>query len=154
MSRKLAPWIITLAAAAITAVTAAPASAAIIDPAPIGPNQYFSGLVNGQPGHATIRMACFGPIRPGQTVEVLPAPVSATSDIGFNGSAAHDIDVHFPTPTVANAPVVLHDYAVTAPIPVSLTLPCFGGGPVTFVPHPSSPTARTATVTVSFVGQP
>jgi hypothetical protein len=50
VSRKLAPWIITLAAAAITAVTAAPASAAIIDPAPIGPNQYFSGLVNGQLG--------------------------------------------------------------------------------------------------------
>jgi hypothetical protein len=107
-------------------------------------------------------MACFGPIRPGQTghpfagqtVEVLPAPVSTTSDIGFTGSAADDIDVHFPTPTVANAPVVLHDYAVTAPIPVSLTLPCFGSGPVTFVPNPTSPTARTATVTVSFVGQP
>jgi hypothetical protein len=51
----------------ITAVTAAPASAAIIDPAVIGPNQYFSGVVNGHTGHATINMACFGPIRPGQT---------------------------------------------------------------------------------------
>jgi len=152
VSRKIAPWFIALAAAAVTAVTAAPASAAIIDPAPIGPDQYFSGLVNGQVAHATIRMACFGPIRPGetghpfagQTVEALPAPVSTTSDIGFTGSAAHAIDVHFPTPTVANVPVTLRDYAVTAPIPVSFSLPCFGSGQVTFVPQPTRPTARPA----------
>ncbi|MGH3781302.1 MAG: hypothetical protein ACRDRO_11935 [Pseudonocardiaceae bacterium] len=34
---------------------------------PIGPNQYFYGEVNDQAGHATIRMACFGPTHPGQT---------------------------------------------------------------------------------------
>lgn len=59
--------------------------------------------------------------------------------------------MRFPTPTVTNVPVVLH-YAVTAAIPVSLTLPCFGISKV--VPVPISPTAHTATVTVSFVGQP
>ncbi len=163
MSRKLVPWFIAAAAATITAVTAAPASAdAIIDPAPIGPHQYFYGEVNNQAGQATIRMGCFGPNYPGQTghplagqtVKALPAPVPTTSDIGFTGSAAHAIDVRFPTPTVANDPVVLHDYAVTAPIPTSLILPCYGSGKVAFVPDPTSPTARTATVTVSFVGQP
>jgi hypothetical protein len=163
VSRKLAPWFIAVAAATITAVTAAPASAdAIIDPAPIGPHQYFYGEVNDQAGHATIQMGCFGPIHPGQTghplagqtVKVLPAPAPTTSDIGFTGSAAHAIDVYFPTPTVTNIPVVLRDYAVTAPIPTTLTLPCFGSGKVAFVPDPTSPTARTATVTVSFVGQP
>jgi len=163
VSRKLAPWFIAVSAATITAVTAAPASAdAVIGPAPIGPHQYFFGEVNGQAGHATIKMGCFGPIYrgqhghplPGQTVKVSPAPTPRTSDLGFTGSAAHAIDVRFPTATVAKVPVVVHDYAVTAPIPVSLILPCAGSGKVAFVPDPTSPTARTATVTVSFVGQP
>lgn len=163
MSHKLAPWFIAAAAATIIAVTATPAGAdPIIDPAPIGPNQHFSGEVNDHAGHATIQMGCFGPIHPGQTghplagqtVKVLPTPAPVTSDLGFTGSAAHAIAVRFPTPTAANPPVVLRDYAVSAPIPVSLTLPCFGSGTVAFVPDPTSPTAHTATVTVSFVGQP
>jgi len=162
VSRKLAPWFIAVSAATITAVTAAPASAdAVIGPAPIGPHQYFFGEVNGQAGHATIKMGCFGPIYrgqhghplPGQTVKVSPAPTPRTSDLGFTGSTAQAIDVRFPTPTVAKVPVVLGDYAVTAPIPVSLILPCAGWGRVAFVPDPTSPTAHTATVTVSFVGQ-
>jgi hypothetical protein len=162
VSRKLAPWLIAVAAATCTAVTAAPASAdAVIDPAPIGPHQYFFGEVNGQAGHATIQMGCFGPIYRGQhghplvgqTVKVLPAPAPTPRDLGFTGGAAHTIDVRFPTPTVAKVPVVLRDYAVTAPIPVSLILPCAGRGNVAFVPDATSPTARTTTVTVSFVGQ-
>lgn len=165
MYRKLAPWSIAVAAATITitVVTAAPASAdAVIDPAPISPHQYFFGEVNGLTGHATIKMGCFGPIYPGQhghplagqTVKVLPAPAPTTRDLGFTGGAAHAIDVHFPTPTVDKSPVVLRDYAETAPIPVSLILPCAGRGKVAFLPDPTSPTAHTATVTVSFVGQP
>jgi hypothetical protein len=135
VSGKLAPWIIAVAAATSTTVTAAVASAdAVIDPAPIGPHQYFFGEVNGQAGHATIKMGCFGPLYrgqhghplAGQTVKVLPAPALMTSDLGFTGSAAHAIDVRFPTPTVAKIPVVLRGYAVTAPIPVSLILPCAG----------------------------
>jgi hypothetical protein len=56
-----------VAAATITAVAAAPATAeAIIDPAPICANQYFFGEVNGRTGHATIKMGCFGPICRGQ----------------------------------------------------------------------------------------
>ncbi|MBV9032631.1 MAG: hypothetical protein JO364_20490 [Pseudonocardiales bacterium] len=107
-------------------------------------------------------MGCFGPIRPGQTghplagqtVEVLPVAAATTRDIGFTGSAAHAVDVSF-SPTSVLAPlVVLRDYAVSAPIPVSLSLPCYGTGQVTFIPVPTSPTARPATVTVSFVGQP
>jgi hypothetical protein len=107
-------------------------------------------------------MGCFGPLYrgqhghplAGQTVKVLPAPAPTTSDLGFAGSAAHAIDVRFPTATVAKVPVVLRDYAVTAPIPVSLILPCTGSGKVAFVSDPTSPTAHTATVTVFFVGQP
>ncbi len=162
MSRKLACWSLAVAAATITAATAAPASAdAVIDPAPIGPHQYFFGEVNGQAGHAMIKMGCFGPIYrgqhghplAGQTVKVLPASAPTTSDLGFTGSAAHAIDVRFPTATVAKVSVVLRDYAVIAPIPVSLILPCAGSGKVAFVPDSTSPTAHTATVTVFFVGQ-
>ena len=163
MSRTRACWLIAPAAALLTAVAAAPAWAdPIIDPAPIGPNQYFSGLVNDHAGQASILMGCFGPIRPGQTghplagqtVKVLPAPAPTTSDLGFTGSAADTIAVYFPSPTIANNPVILRDYAVSAPIPTSLTLPCYGSGTVAFVPEPTSPTAHTTTVTVTFVGQP
>jgi hypothetical protein len=163
VSGKLAPWFIAVAAATSMVVAAAVASAdAVIDAAPIGPRQYFFGEVNGQAGHATIKMGCFGPLYrgqhghplAGQAVKVLPAPAPTTSDLGFTGSAAHAIDVRFPTPTVAKVPVVLRDYAVTAPIPVSLILPCAGSGKVAFVCDPASPTAHTATVTVFFVGQP
>jgi hypothetical protein len=60
VSRKVAPGVIAVAAATITAVAAAPASAdALIDPAPIGANQYFFGDLNGRAGHATIKMGCF-----------------------------------------------------------------------------------------------
>jgi hypothetical protein len=161
--RKVASWSLVVTAGILTAVTAAPAWAdPVIDPAPIGPNQYFYGLVNNQAGHATIQMGCFGPIRPGQTghplpgqtVKVFPVPPPTTNDLGFTGSAAHAIAVRFPLPTAVNTPVILRDYAVSADIPVSLTLPCSGTGTVAFVPEPTSPTAHTATVTVSFVGQP
>jgi hypothetical protein len=154
MSRTLACWLIAPAAAL---VTAAPAGAdPVIDPAPIGPNQYFYGLVNDHAGQASVLMGCAGPSQTGhplagQTVKVLPAPTPTTSDLGFTGSAAHALAVRFPGPTVTDNPVILRDYAVSAPIPTSLTLPCSGSGKVAFVPEPTSPTAHTATVTVTFV---
>jgi hypothetical protein len=158
MSRTLASWLIAPAAALVTAVAAAPAWAdPVIDPAPIGPNQYFYGLVNDHAGQANILMGCAGPAGgtghplPGQTVKVLPGPAPISSDVGFTGSAAHAIAVRFPGPTVTDTPVILRDYAVSAEIPTWLTLPCSGSGTVTFVPEPTSPTARTATVTVTFI---
>lgn len=86
-----------------------PPQPAVIDAAPIRPYQYFFGEVNGQAGHATIKMGCFGPIYRGQhghplvgqIVKVLPAPAPTPRDLGFTGGAAHAIDVRFPTPTVA-----------------------------------------------------
>jgi hypothetical protein len=59
MSRTRACWLIAPAAALLTAVAAAPAWAVpVIDPAPIGPNQYFHGLVNDHSGQASILMGC------------------------------------------------------------------------------------------------
>lgn len=157
MSRTRTSWLIAPAAALVTAVAAAPAWAdPIIDPAPIGPNQYFYGLVNDHAGQASIQMGCAGPSQighplAGQTVKVLPAPAPTTSDLGFTGSAANAIAVRFPGPTVTTTPVILRDYAVSAPIPTSLTLPCSGSGTVAFVPEPTSPTAHTGSVKVTFI---
>lgn len=155
---------VALASAAVLAVTAVPASAAVVDPAPIGPKQFFTGLVNDQASQAIIEMGCFGPSFPGQmghplsgqTVKVLPATGSATGDVGFTGDAGTSIAVDFPTPLAnpVGTPVVLTDYAVPAKIPTTLTLPCGGTGMVAFRPVPTSPTAQTAFVTVEFVGQP
>lgn len=157
MSRTRACWLIVPTAALFTAVAATPAWAdPVIDPAPIGPDQYFYGLVNDHAGQASIQMGCAGPSQTGhplagQTVKVLPAPAPTTSDLGFTGSAADAITVGFPSPTVTNTPVVLRDYAVSALIPTSLTLPCSGSGTVAFIPEPTSPTAQTATVKVTFI---
>jgi hypothetical protein len=163
MSREPTPWFLPAAATtltALTALTAAPAWAdPTINPTPIGPNQYFYGEVNDHAGKATILVDCHGPVFPrlsghperNQTVKVLPAP-SPTSTVGFAGSAAHTIDVRFPDPTAT--PVILRDYAVPAMIPTSLTFPCVGSGTVAFVPDATSPTARTSTVTVTFLSPP
>jgi hypothetical protein len=122
VSRKIVFWLVAFAAVILTAIAAAPASADVI--IPVGPHQYFSGVVNGHTAQATIRMACFGPIRPGQTghpftgqtVEAVLDPVPTARDVGFTGSAADAIDVHFPTP-VPTLPVVLRAYQVPAAIP-------------------------------------
>jgi len=163
VSRMLRSWSLPLAAAAILAASPAPAFAdGIVDPAPIGPNQAFFGYVNDASTNATIQMACFGPVFPGQTghpmdgqtVKALPVSSPTPLRPGFTGSAATEIGVGFDLSSSAVPPVVLRMWAVAAKIPTTLTLPCFGTGTVTFVPLPSSATARSATVQVTYVGQP
>ncbi|MCT9928791.1 hypothetical protein N5079_01015 [Planotetraspora sp. A-T 1434] len=162
MSRKLRIRLVPLAVAAVLTSTSAPAFAGVIDPAPIGPNQYFYGLVNGQAGQSVIKMACFGPVTPGQTghplagqtVEVRPVPSPSTVDVGYTGSAATAVGVSLGNSASAVTPIVLRYYGVAAAIPTSLNLPCYGSGVVEFVPAPPSSTSRPAAVKVNFVGQP
>ena len=164
MSRKARHWLMpAIAAATLVATAAAPAFAdGVVDPAPIGPNQYLIGQVNDQSGPATIRMACFGPVVPGQTghplagqtVRALPVVPPVSSVDGYTGSAAKSIAVAISPSSAAASAIILDDWAVPAAIPTTLTLPCGGTGVVTFAPMPTSATARAATVTVSFVGQP
>lgn len=139
-----------------------PVSAAAVQ---IGPNQSFQGLVNGRSGPVGVRMACFGAVRPGQTghpmagqtVTVSPAVAVSGSfggSIGFTGSKANSIVVVFgPLASSATNTLTFTSYG-TMPVPTSFVLPCFGSGSVTFVPKPTSPTARSASVSVSYVGQP
>ncbi|WP_405089226.1 hypothetical protein [Microbispora sp. NBC_01389] len=163
MFRTVAARLVPLAAAALVAATALPASAEVVDPAPIAPNQYFYGFVNGQTGHATIKMACFGPVRPGQTghpfagqtVEVRPVAISSSAvSMGYTGSGGTTIVVDLGDPSAVAKSLGLRYYGVKAEIPVTATLPCYGSGKVTFTPVPTSWTARAVTVVVDYVGQP
>jgi len=159
--------------AAATAMLIANAGAAIPPQGNVGPNQYFGALVNGQngvTGPATIRMACFGAVRPGQkghptagqTVEVFRPEVIVVKHSGFTGKNAKSIVAFFgPPPPTATPPtpsastVTFKKYGIKEPIPTSLLLPCGGTGTVYFVPLPMSPPkSRPATVRVNYVGQP
>jgi len=122
------------------------------------PNVEFGALVNGRSSDAVIQMACFGAVRPGetghpmsgQTVEVFRPEALRVS--GYTGTAATRIVARFTDDPSARIP--LRRFGHPEPVPVSLTLPCSGSGTVVFSPEPSSPTAHSATVTVSYVGQP
>ena len=152
-------------AALVAVMTLAGTANAVIDPAPIGPNSFFTGDVNGASQNGTIKTDCFGPIRPGeqghpvgnQFVAVIPGPSStANVSVGFTGSAGNEVTVFLETPT-STGPVstgligTLHDYVVHLAIPTGLLVPCDGSADVVFVPGPPSPTAKSAVVRVSLV---
>lgn len=153
-----------LATVALVLLVVTPVSAVATPGGAVGHRQAFAGRVNGSFDDATIAIACFGPVTPGetghpmagQTLEVLsPLPPIAVGTIhpGKTGSAATTIvamlrGVHR---------VVLArftNYSQIKSIPTSSELPCAGSGVVRFVPRPWSATANVAWVTVSFVGQP
>ena len=139
----------------------------------VGPNQFFTGVINGHLGNTTtpipIRMACFGPVRPGETghpmggqtlaVHELFPPTATAGSLGFTGSD-HEIGVFFNVvpPVTARRSVtetpIFKRYDVSKPLPTSLTLPCGGSGTAYFTPIPVIPPSRTASVPVEFVGQP
>jgi hypothetical protein len=147
-----------LVALATLCIGIAPASAATR----VGPHQIFVGLVNHQYGPANIAVGCVGPIRPGetgpvvggQTVEILPAP-STASTAGYTGSAGRRVVVSIVVPVVTpggpQIPITLTEYGKPAPIPTSLMVPCSGSGIALFTPEPTSKTARSASVPVRFV---
>jgi hypothetical protein len=147
---------------------ALPASAA----GTVGPKQYFTGLINGKNGNSAIpiaiHMACFGPIRPGQTghpmggqtlaVHQLFPPTPTAGSLGYTGTGSQ-IGVFFNAPPPAEARAsggtpTFRQYDQPQPLPSSLTLPCAGRGTVWFTPIPVVPPSRSASVPVEFVGQP
>jgi hypothetical protein len=124
--------------------------------APIQPNQYFNGLVNGKSKDATILMACPGPVGgmghpvAGQYVTV-EGPLS--SGEGFTGKAKSiDATLEFLTPS--STPVHLATfryYHEPGAISTELKLPCEGSGVAVFSPVKGGETARAAKVSVTFV---
>jgi hypothetical protein len=128
----------------------------------------FGALVNGENGSnspVVIEMACFGPLKPGETGHPLAGqtvsvfqPEVIYGSFGNTGSQGHEIGAFFgpppPAPSPAGGPVIFHRY-VTKKIPTSEVLPCAGTGHVTFVPLPMSPgSEKDVVIPVSYVGQP
>jgi hypothetical protein len=156
--RRLPLYGTIAAALALAGAAALPTTAsAAVDPGPIGPHQFFIGQVNGAAANPVIRVVCPGPATPGQTghpvsgqtVDVLPAASPTSSEVGYTGESADHVVVGFGT-AVSGTPISLSWYAVAAPIPTTLYLPCSGTGKVTFTPAPTSSTAHPATVTVTY----
>jgi hypothetical protein len=154
---------VATAAAAVVASLAAvvPATAARAEPvvSPVGPNQYYVGVVNGTSDRAVIRMECPGPIPsptrlgrplPGQTVAVRQVP-GVISNVGFTGSAGREIVAFFSPSASGDPSVVLTAYGVNQEIRRSILLPCAGSGFVIFFARPFSSTTRSVTVPVTFV---
>ncbi len=130
----------------------------------------FGGTVNGATTHATIRMACFGPDRPGrtghpvgkQTVGVFIPEVVQSRTFGTTGDPARAVAVSIVVGGHRVGPFQwFHRLTLTRPVtsatgtlPTDLTLPCTGTGTAVFTPVPSTPGAKPATVDVRFAGQP
>jgi hypothetical protein len=85
-----------------------------VDPAPIGPNQFFTGLVNGTNVDAVVTTDRIGPIVPGelghpvsgQFVSVDPAGVSGSAaDLGFAGSLGNSVRVFGSSPARSHVPL-------------------------------------------------
>ena len=151
------------AVAVAAAVLAGTAQAAVVDPAPIGPNQVFTGLVNNTNDNPVVTTDCVGPVVPGQMghpvsgqfVSVDPAPTTSTVDVGFTGSVGDSVTVFLGGPTSSGSSAAgrvgtLKDYAVRLAIPTTIEVPCDGPGEAAFVPEPTSPTAKTAILDVTF----
>jgi hypothetical protein len=158
--RALYPALAALAMAGF----AAPAAHAQ-DPIPVGPNMYFTATVNAAASTAAepvIKVVCPGPVTPGETghpisgqfveVEAVVPPTPVPPQIGFTGSAAHQIDALFSGPAAAsvNPPIVLTSFFAPVAIPTTLNLPCGGSGVISFVPIPTSSTARGVAVDVLY----
>lgn len=153
------PALAALVLAAAVVPSTAFATGPIQDPIAIGPNMPFVGLVNGVSSDAVITLACLGPITPGetghpmagQTVEV-ETVLPVTSVDGNTGSAGKSIDVYLGADTAANInpPIVFTSFFVKEPIPTTDVFPCSGSGVASFVPLPTSATARDYTMSIAF----
>ena len=167
LSLRRSSGMLGLALAAVVAVglQAGPAQASRV-----GPKQYFTGVINGKAGNTTtpitIKMACFGPIHPGQTGHPMGGQTLAVHQLFPPGSGAlgytgkdSRIGVFFAAPPpgaarLAATPPTFTRYDKPQPLPTSLTLPCSGTGTVWFSPIPVVPPSRSATVPVRYASQP
>lgn len=124
----------------------------------IAPRQMFIGLVNGQRSTGSVDVECPGPLRIGQTGYPAPGQTVGVSDqvpslalAGNTGSRGRSIVARFVTSTAAALPTVTFTQYGTQAIPSTALLPCDGSGTVLFSPQPTSQTARSARVSVTFV---
>jgi hypothetical protein len=161
-SRRLA-----VLAVATATVCAVPAAAFALGPA-IGPNEFFNGsLINVTSAGvtsstSTLLVACssaavVGHPLPGQAVEANLIVPPTTAVTGFTGTLAKSIEASVvwssaePPVTADESIGTLNAYSTPLAVPTSLTVPCSGAGVLSFAPTPTSSTARSATVDITFV---
>jgi hypothetical protein len=159
LSRGLIATLVCGSAAALSMAVGGAALAAtrqVHDPVPIGHNQYFSGYVNGAPpGPVIIAVACApgattGHPLPKQAVEVEPVAASSATEVGFTGSKGDKITASLAPTTAPTIIASFTSYYVNKDIPTKIIVPCSGTGTMLFVPSPTSKTAKTAELTVTF----
>jgi hypothetical protein len=103
---------------------------------PIGPEQHFLGLVNGNSKDATIYVVCPGPAAGGRTgppagnQSVSVTQVAAGG--GDTGSQGHELWSQFAADRLHYVAFTTYDTPMT--LPSTLQLPCDGTGTVDFSP--------------------
>ena len=105
---------------------------------PIGPDEPFGGVVNGNTERAQVFVVCPGPVFLGRT-----GPPAGNQTLmvvfgklgGFTGSASSVTAAFREDPSKQ---VVFTEYGVPQPVPSTLKLPCGGAGTVTFTPLAST----------------
>ena len=139
-------------------LAAAASAAARQDPVPIGPNEYFSGYINGHPpGAAVIRVVCPGPVQKtghpagNQHIEVKTASPISTFDLGYTGSAGNTITAALAPAASTSILASFKAYFVPKLISTKILVPCSGTGTVVFAPSPGSSTAMSAKLPVKFL---
>jgi len=125
----------------------------------IGPHQHFVGLVNGRSTKAIIEMVCPYPLSStemghplnGQTIAVEP-PSTVAGVSGYTGTRGRSVVASFggSVVPVTNTSTVTFDAYGSQTLPTTLLLPCSGSGSVVFSPQPTSKTAKSVTVTVTY----
>src|SRR5215831_13471204 len=144
-------WKLVVAAVAALTLTTGSAWAA----QSVGPNQVFTGVVNGSTTDATVYVVCPGPVGPdsrGRPFNDSWQVVEGTGK-GFTGSAARQIvaSIAGTASSGSGTTATFTQYGVPQAFPPALLLPCMGTGQAVFTPQPPSPTSRASTVTVRFV---
>jgi hypothetical protein len=163
--------VVLAASVSLFMITALPAAAVAHK---VGPDQYFTGVINGTDGNTVnpipLQMACFGPLSPGETGHPLGGqtlavhqlfPPTGASSLGETGDDT-SIYVFFgaippgsaDTAKAKSTTVSFTRYDKAKRLPTSLTLPCSGTETVWFVPVPVSPPSRSQAVTVQLEAQP
>lgn len=161
MGRKRTALIVVMAGvvggAFAGVATGGPADARTAATHSIGPRQHFIGLVNGHAANAIITMVCTSPLDPGetghplegQTIAVEPPPTTARST-GYTGTRGNSVIASFVVPSTAGTSTITFTKYGSQPIPDTLSLPCGGSGVVVFSPKPTSGTAQSDTVKVTY----
>ena len=125
----------TVALAVTVAAVATPPAGA----GPIGPNQHFSGLVNGKRSSAVVTTVCAGPaagrtgpVAGGQTLSVVRGRGRHGDTGPFTAIYAWFVPQSGGTTTTAPTQMKFESYRTPQAIPTSIQVPCDGTGEVEF----------------------